>query len=55
MEMSVVKVARMYAGKERRSRSIDVWEGASVASSDASIVGYKSNSVSNARKKIVET
>jgi len=35
-----------------RVRIIDVWEGASGASLDAPRFGLKSNSVSNARKKI---
>ena len=33
---------------------IDVWEGASGASRDAPRFGLKSNSVSNARKKLVK-
>ena len=36
----------------RLPMSIDVWEGASGASRDAPRFGLKSNSVSNARKKI---
>ena len=41
--------------RNRKTKDIDVWEGASGASRDAPRFGLKSNLVSNARKKLVKT